>query len=89
MACRFGRRVSGAYQRRVGASRNEAGTGWQGQGVKSQASNIGQTLAARIRSNQTRFAKIEAGDPSVSLELLVRAALAAGGSKREVAKALC
>jgi DNA-binding XRE family transcriptional regulator len=46
------------------------------------------TLAARIGSSQSRVAKIEAGDPSVSLDLLVRAALAAGGSKREVAKAL-
>lgn len=46
------------------------------------------TLAERIGSSQSRVAKIEAGDPSVSLDLLVRAALAAGGSKREVAKAL-
>jgi DNA-binding XRE family transcriptional regulator len=46
------------------------------------------TLADRIGSSQSRVAKIEAGDPSVSLDLLVRAALAAGGSKREVAKAL-
>src|SRR5260370_6801271 len=46
------------------------------------------TLAARIGSSQSRVAKIEAGDPSVSLDLLIRAALAAGGSKREVAKAL-
>lgn len=44
-------------------------------------------LAARIRSSQSRVAKIEAGDPSVSLDLLVRAALAAGATKKELAKA--
>ena len=45
-------------------------------------------LAARMRSSQSRVAKIEAGDPSVSLELLVRAVLAAGATKKELAKAL-
>ncbi|HZT34493.1 MAG TPA: helix-turn-helix transcriptional regulator [Nitrososphaera sp.] len=44
-------------------------------------------LAARMRSSQSRVAKIEAGDPSVSLDLLVRAALAAGATKEELAKA--
>jgi len=46
------------------------------------------TLAARMRSSQSRIAKIEAGDPSVSLDLLVRAVLAAGATKKELAKAL-
>jgi ribosome-binding protein aMBF1 (putative translation factor) len=46
------------------------------------------TLAARMRSSQSRVAKIEAGDPSVSLDLLVRAVLAAGATKKELAKAL-
>jgi ribosome-binding protein aMBF1 (putative translation factor) len=45
-------------------------------------------LAARMRSSQSRVAKIEAGDPSVSLDLLVRAVLAAGATKKELAKAL-
>ena len=45
-------------------------------------------LAARMKSSQSRVAKIEAGDPSVSLDLLVRAALAAGATKKELAKAL-
>jgi ribosome-binding protein aMBF1 (putative translation factor) len=45
-------------------------------------------LAARIRSSQSRVAKIEAGDPSVSLDLLVRAVLAAGATKKDLAKAL-
>jgi len=45
-------------------------------------------LAARMRSSQSRIAKIEGGDPSVSLDLLVRAVLAAGATKEELAKAL-
>jgi len=45
-------------------------------------------LAKRLRSSQSRVAKLEAGDPSVSLDLLVRASIAAGASKREVARAL-
>ena len=45
-------------------------------------------LATRMRSSQSRVAKIEAGDPSVSLDLLVRAVLAAGATKKELAKAL-
>src|SRR5215212_772161 len=45
-------------------------------------------LARRLKSSQSRVAKLEAGDPGVSLDLLVRAALAAGASRREVATAL-
>lgn len=46
------------------------------------------TLATRMKSSQSRVAKIEAGDPSVSLDLLVRAVLAAGATKKELLKAL-
>jgi ribosome-binding protein aMBF1 (putative translation factor) len=45
-------------------------------------------LATRMKSSQSRVAKIEAGDPSVSLDLLVRAVLSAGATKKEVARAL-
>ena len=45
-------------------------------------------LATRMKSSQSRVAKIEAGDPTVSLDLLVRAVLAAGATKKELAKAL-
>lgn len=45
-------------------------------------------LARRLGSSQSRVAKLEAGDPSVSLELLVRASIAAGASRREVARVL-
>lgn len=45
-------------------------------------------LARRIGSSQSRVAKMEAGDPSVSLDLLIRALLAVGASRREVGQAL-
>lgn len=45
-------------------------------------------LANRLDSSQSRIAKLEAGDPGVSLDLLVRAALAAGAKKSEVAAAI-
>lgn len=45
-------------------------------------------LARRVGSSQSRVAKMEAGDPSVSLDLLVRALLAAGASRREVGQAV-
>jgi len=45
-------------------------------------------LAQRMRSSQSRIAKIEAGDTSVSLDLIVRALLAAGASRKDVARAL-
>lgn len=45
-------------------------------------------LARRVGSSQSRVAKMEAGDPSVSLDLLIRALLAAGASRREVGQAL-
>jgi hypothetical protein len=43
-------------------------------------------LAALIESSQSRVAKMEAGDRSVSLDLLVRSLLAMGTTKRELAK---
>ena len=45
-------------------------------------------LAERLGSSQSRVAKIEAGDPSVSIDLLVRSALVAGATTRDLAKAL-
>ena len=41
-----------------------------------------------MKSSRSRVAKIEAGDPSVSLDLLVRAVLSAGATKKEVARVL-
>jgi hypothetical protein len=45
-------------------------------------------LARRLASSQSRVAKMESGDPTVSLDLLIRALLAVGASRREVGKAL-
>jgi len=45
-------------------------------------------LAKRMGSSQSRVAKMEAGDPSVTLDLLIHGLLAAGASRREIAAAL-
>lgn len=51
--------------------------------------HLSQTdLAQRLGSSQSRVAKIEAGDPSVSLDLLVRASLASGATRKELARAI-
>ena len=42
-------------------------------------------LARAVHSSQSRIAKMEAGDPTVSIDLLVRTLLALGASKRDVA----
>ena len=41
-------------------------------------------VARRIQSSQSRVAKMEAGDPSVSLDLLVRSLLLLGISSQEL-----
>lgn len=45
-------------------------------------------LAKRVKSSQSRIAKMEAGDPSVSIDLLVKSLLALGASPEEVAQAI-
>jgi len=45
-------------------------------------------LAELIGSSQSRVAKIEAGDPSVSVDLLVRSLLAAGAKPQDLARAV-
>ncbi len=44
-------------------------------------------LAQRMGSSQSRVAKIEAGDPSVTIDLMVRAILATGATRRELQRA--
>lgn len=44
-------------------------------------------LAQRMGSSQSRIAKIEAGDSSVSLDLVVRALIAAGATQQDIRKA--
>lgn len=46
------------------------------------------SLAKRLRSSQSRIAKMEAGDPSVSLDLLFRSLFALGTTKRDLARVI-
>ena len=43
-------------------------------------------LAAKLESSQSRVAKMEAGDPSVSLDLLIRSLITLGASDHELSK---
>ncbi len=45
-------------------------------------------LAQEIRSSQSRIAKMEAGDPTVSIDLLVKSLLALGVSKKELGRTI-
>ena len=45
-------------------------------------------LAKRLRSSQSRVAKMEAGDPSVSMDLLVSSLLVLGMSPADLAKTI-
>ena len=49
--------------------------------------NLSQNaLAKKMGSSQSRVAKIESGDPSVSLDLIVRALLTSGVTRQELAQ---
>ena len=59
------------------------------EGLKERRVNKGLTqidLAKVVQSSQSRIAKMEAGDPTVSLDLLLRSLLALGASNKELAK---
>jgi len=45
-------------------------------------------LARLIQSSQSRVAKMESGDRSVSLDLLIRSLLALGASNRDLARTI-
>ena len=47
-----------------------------------------QELARVLGSSQSRVAKIEAGDPTVSLDLLMRGLFALGATRKDVARAI-
>jgi DNA-binding XRE family transcriptional regulator len=54
---------------------------------RRQAKRLTQTqLAKRIGSSQSRVAKMEAADPSVSVDLLMKTLLSMGASRSELAK---
>jgi hypothetical protein len=45
-------------------------------------------LAEKLGSSQSRVAKMEASDPTVSLDLLIRGLFATGASKKDIASAI-
>ena len=45
-------------------------------------------LARLLESSQSRVAKMEAGDPSVSIDLLIRSLLAMGATQKELAQVI-
>jgi DNA-binding transcriptional regulator YiaG len=45
-------------------------------------------LARRLSSSQSRVAKMEASDPTVSVDLLIRALFAAGAKRKDIARAI-
>ena len=50
---------------------------------------LSQVEVAKIfKTSQSRVAKMEAGDPSVSIDLLVKSLFALGASPKELAKAI-
>ena len=54
---------------------------------KRQRKGLTQVEVARsLRSSQSRVAKMEAGDPSVSVDLLIRALFAMGTTPRELGR---
>ena len=61
------------------------------EGVRQRRQQTGLTqleLAAKLQSSQSRVAKMEAGDRSVSVDLLVRSLLTVGMTRRELAKVI-
>jgi hypothetical protein len=59
------------------------------QGLKQRRlrRNLTQIEFAKVvRSSQSRVAKMEIGDPTVSLDLLIRSLLALGASRKDLAK---
>jgi predicted XRE-type DNA-binding protein len=54
---------------------------------RRQSRNLTQAqLAQLLRSSQSRVAKMEAGDPAVSLDLLLRSLLSLGASTKQLAR---
>jgi predicted XRE-type DNA-binding protein len=56
--------------------------------VRTRRSLTQAQVASLLGSSQSRVAKMEAGDASVSLDLLFRALLTLGASREEVARAI-
>jgi DNA-binding XRE family transcriptional regulator len=56
---------------------------------RRQRKKLSQTeLAKLVHSSQSRVAKMEAGDPSVSIDLLMKSLLALGVTKKELGRSI-
>lgn len=61
------------------------------QALRERRTALGLTqaaLAKKLGSSQSRVAKMEASDPTVSADLLIRGLLACGASRKEIARAI-
>jgi hypothetical protein len=61
------------------------------EGLRKRRTSVGLTqteLARRLGSSQSRVAKMEAADSTVSVDLLVRAYLALGATPKEIAQTI-
>jgi predicted XRE-type DNA-binding protein len=56
--------------------------------VRQQRGLTQVQVASLLGSSQSRVAKMEAGDPSVSLDLMLRSLVRLGVSRKEIGKAL-
>ena len=57
--------------------------------TRRKKSNLTQAqLAKLLKSSQSRVAKMEKGDPTVSVDLLVKSLLALGADKKSIARAI-
>ena len=57
--------------------------------TRRTAQNVSQAvLAKRLKSSQSRVAKMEAADATVSVDLLLRALFALGAKRRDIAAAI-
>ena len=62
-----------------------------GESLKSrrQGKRMSQAeLANLVQSSQSRIAKMEAGDPSVSVDLLIKSLFALGATRKDLAKVI-
>lgn len=55
--------------------------------TRQQQNLTQQAAAAKLGTSQSRLAKMEAGDPSVSLDLLFKSLFSLGVSRKELASA--
>jgi DNA-binding XRE family transcriptional regulator len=58
------------------------------QATRKEKNLTQEGLARLLKSSQSRIAKMEAGDPTVSLDLLVRSLLALGTSRKTLSRIL-